>query len=150
GMLAFLQGRWDDAFDLIERAREAWDRIGNHWAAAYAMGNNGELRSDQGRYDEGEALLRGALRIIRASQSPSQIADIGKLLGRLLARTGQLDEAKALLTEARDAYEHDGNKAELLATEAKFAECLIFQGETEAAFGLASALLNRAPSVSGS
>ena len=99
GVYAYTQGRWDESVDLYERARTAWDKAGDHWAASFAIANRSEVLLDQGRLDEAEPLFQAALRIARASGSPSRVADITVYLGRVLAGKGEFDAARALITK---------------------------------------------------
>jgi tetratricopeptide (TPR) repeat protein len=149
GMLAYFEGRWDDAVRGYETAREMYERAGDRWTASYAMCNSAEILSDQGRMDEAEGLLRGALRIARASRSSAHIAGVSAYLGRHLARAGIFGEARALLTEAREEFERSGDRGEVFSTDARIAECLALEGDAEPAFELATAALDRAASLEG-
>ncbi len=149
GVYAHAQGRWNESVDLYERARRAWDQAGDHWAASFATTNRGEVLSDQGRFDEAEPLFRAALRIAQASQSPFRIADISVYLGRLLAGKGEFDEAQASLTEAREHFAESGDKGELLASDARIAECLVLAAKPDEARALADATFETAVATEG-
>jgi class 3 adenylate cyclase/tetratricopeptide (TPR) repeat protein len=141
GVFAHFQGRWDDALDLYRRAEHAWDKMGDRWHVALATLNVGEVLSDQGRMDEAEPLLRDALRVARASQSGPLLGDVTLRLGRLLSRSGRFEEAHAMLAEAREQYELDAD--------ARIAECLVLEGEPDAALTLSTGALARAKSLDG-
>jgi tetratricopeptide (TPR) repeat protein len=85
---------------------------------------------------------------VRASESSSRVAVTAMRLGRLLARTGRFEEARALLGEAREEYTRSG-LGELFATEAWFAECLMLEGDAEAALALSEDALERGRSLTG-
>ena len=143
GVFAHYQGRWDEALELYKRGGEAWAQAGDRWnGAGLATMNVGEVLADQGHVEEAEALLRDALRVVRASESGSRIAMVAMRLGRLLSRTGRFEEAQALLGEAREEYQRSGPMSDLSTTEAWIAECLILQGDSEAALALATEALD--------
>jgi class 3 adenylate cyclase/tetratricopeptide (TPR) repeat protein len=149
GTTLYFLGRWDETIDAYEAAQEALEKAGDTWIASFALTNRAELLSDQGRLEEAEPLLRQALRIARASRTGPHIANNLADYGRLAARGGRFDEARAMLTEARDEYERAGERAEVLLTEAKLAECLMLEGESKAALDLASSTLERAATTEG-
>ncbi len=149
GVIAYLRGRWDESVDLYERAHAAWEKAGDRWSASFPSVNMGEVLSDQGRQDEAEPLFREALRIARASRASSRVADVTRYLGTLAARAGRFDEARTVLQEALAEFEQTGEQSEALTTEARIAECLVLQGESEAALELASAALARARAPEG-
>jgi tetratricopeptide (TPR) repeat protein len=149
GTTLYFLGRWDETIDAYEAAQEALEKAGDTWIASFALTNRAELLSDQGRLEEAEPLLRQALRIARASGTGPHIANNLADYGRLAARAGRFDEARAMLTEAKDGYDRAGERAEVLLTEAKLAECLMLEGESKAALDLASSTLSRAATTEG-
>jgi class 3 adenylate cyclase/tetratricopeptide (TPR) repeat protein len=149
GVFAHFQGRWDEALDLYRRAEQAWAEAGNRWNGAMATANVGEVLSDQGRLEEGEPFLRDALRVARASESGTRVSMVGVRLGRLLARMGRFEEAHPLLGEARDEYRDAASLAELCNAEGWIAECLMLQGDSEAALAFATEVLERGQSLKG-
>jgi tetratricopeptide (TPR) repeat protein len=150
GVYAHMQGRWDDSVDRYERARQAWDRAGDHWAASFATTNRGEVLSDQGHLDDAESLLRSALRIAKASDASTYIASISMYLGHLLARKGEFEEAHRMLEDSHDRFARAGAKGELLACDARTAECLVLEARTEEALRLGEETLATAATVEGS
>ena len=149
GVFAHFQGRWDEALDLYKRAEQAWAEAGDRWNGSMATANVGEVLSDQGRLEEGEPFLRDALRVARASESGTRVSMVGVRLGRLLARTGRFEEAHPLLGEARDEYRDAASLAELCNAEAWIAECLMLQGDSEAALAFSTEVLGRGQSLKG-
>jgi class 3 adenylate cyclase/tetratricopeptide (TPR) repeat protein len=147
GVVAHVRGRWDEALQLYEEAREAFEQVGDHWFAALAVSNRGAIFRDRGELDEAEPLLRNALRVARAARSASRVADTSQELGSLLARAGRFEEAHALLAEAREEYERAGDDGEVLLTDARHAECLVLEGKAKAARRVANAALRRAEAV---
>jgi class 3 adenylate cyclase/tetratricopeptide (TPR) repeat protein len=128
GGYVYLDGRWDEALELAERARAAFQKIGDESHATIAALNIAEVRSDQGRFDEAEPILRSVLEIRRAGGLPLEIAEASSVFGRHEARVGRFEEARALLDEARMLYAAEGDEVELLTAEARLAECLVLQG----------------------
>jgi tetratricopeptide (TPR) repeat protein len=149
GVYAHRRGRWGESIDLYEGAQQAWEKAGDRWAASFAVLNRAEVLLDQGRLGEAEPLLQESLRIARASRSGSRIADAAGYYGRLLARLGRFDEAQALLAEAHEHHERDGERGELLETEARIAESLLFQGAAGDALDHAETTLVRAGTFEG-
>jgi tetratricopeptide (TPR) repeat protein len=149
GVFAHFQGRWDEALDLYKRAEHAWAEAGDRWNGSMATANVGEVLSDQGRLEEGEPFLRDALRVARASESGTRVSMVGVRLGRLLARMGRFEEAHPMLGEARDEYRDAASLAELCNAEGWIAECLMLQGDSEAALAFATEVLERAQSLKG-
>jgi class 3 adenylate cyclase/tetratricopeptide (TPR) repeat protein len=144
GVLAHMQGRWDEAVDYYQRARDEWEKAGDRWSASFATVNLAEILSDQGRLEDAEPHLRDGLQTARASRSSTRIADVAVYYGRLAARAGRFEEAKSLLMGAREAHERDGARQEVIVAEARMAECLALEGESEAALDLAESALERA------
>jgi class 3 adenylate cyclase/tetratricopeptide (TPR) repeat protein len=149
GVVAHVRGRWDEALQLYEEAREAFEQVGDRWFAALAVSNRGAIFRDRGELDEAEPLFRSALRVAKAARSGSRVADTAQELGSMLARAGRFEEARALLSEAREEYERAGDDGEVLLTDARLAECLVLEGEAEAAGGLSSTALRRAEALGG-
>jgi class 3 adenylate cyclase/tetratricopeptide (TPR) repeat protein len=147
GAVAHFRGRWDEAMELYEQARDAFQKVGDRWFAALATTNRGAILRDRGYLEEAEPLLREALRLARAAHSGARVAESATDLGIILARAGRFDEARALLAEARDEHERTGDDAEVLVTDARIAECLVLEGEAEAAFALTNAALRRADAL---
>ena len=67
GGLAYLDGSWDEALTLLERARQTFKKIGDEAEAAIAAVNIAEILSDQGRTDEAEPLFREGLQVRRVA-----------------------------------------------------------------------------------
>ena len=149
GGRAYLDGRWNDALELFERARQAFARIGDDTNATVAEQNIADVSSDQGRADEAEALFRKILDVRRAVGIPLEIAEAASFLGRQVARMGGFEEAQALLDEARGIYAAEGDEFEVLTTDTRLAESLVLAGAAEAALTLADETLRRAEGMQG-
>ncbi len=100
GLLAFFEGRWDDAVSLLRRAADVCLSAGDIASAAMAEMNIGEIRGNQGRLDEANAALRRATRTFQGlGYSTLELAAITQL-GRVAAASAADDEALALLSGA--------------------------------------------------
>jgi predicted ATPase/class 3 adenylate cyclase len=146
---AYLDGRWDEALDLLERAREAFTKIGDDTNATVAEQNIADVWSDQGRMEDAEPLFRKILDVRRAAGNSLEIAEVTSFLGRQAARMGSFAEAQALLEEARSLYAASEDEFEVLTTETRFAECLVLAGGADAALSLVDAILRRTEGMQG-
>jgi tetratricopeptide (TPR) repeat protein len=88
GVLAYRQGRFDDAIALVRRTLAAWPDD------AAALGNLGSALADSGRVDEALATMR------RASEVAPQLASTWFNLGKLLDSQAYIDEAEPALRKA--------------------------------------------------
>jgi tetratricopeptide (TPR) repeat protein len=149
GGYTYLEGRWDEALEFAERAREACLKIGDETTASVAALNIAEVRSDQGRYEDAEPALRELLELRRGTGIPLEIAEAASVLGRHAARVGSFDEARSLLEEARDLYAAEGDEIDMLTTDTRLVECLVFEHKTDEALALAAAALHRAGDMTG-
>ena len=149
GGYTYLDGRWDEALELAERAREACLKIGDETTASVAALNIAEVRSDQGRYEDAEPALRELLELRRGTGIPLEIAEAASVLGRHAARVGSFHEARSLLEEARDLYAAEGDEIDMLTTDTRLVECLVFEHKTDEALALAAEALHRAADMTG-
>ncbi len=149
GNVAYEESRWSESLELYERARTMLNTIGDRWSASFATYNIAEILSDQGRYEDAEPLLRDVLRVWRASGSRSEVADATRQLGRLMARRGSYAEGRELLEAARSEQLAGGEPGEVIATDARIAECLLYTGEAEAALSLSLDSLARSRTTEG-
>jgi class 3 adenylate cyclase/tetratricopeptide (TPR) repeat protein len=149
GGYVYLDGHWDEALALAERARRAFEKIGDENHATIAALNIAEVRSDQGRYDEAEPVLREVLEIRRAGGIPLEVAEAASVLGRHAALVGNVNEARGLLEEARELYAAEEDEVELLKTDARLVEALVLGGAGEEALSQAAVALARAETTPG-
>jgi len=132
---AYLSGLWDECLRLAKRSRDVDEKIGDSYSAAISDLNIGETRADQGRAEEAESMAREALRVWKAPgvDSGTIAAEATRLLGYALAQQGRFDEAMPLLEESRDVFREAGDRSEELEAEHRIAQCLLLQGDPEAA-----------------
>ena len=140
GTRAYHEGRWSDAVELYEGARELYWRTGDTVSRADATFNVGEIRSRQGRRGEAEEYLRDAGRVWRAAGDRVGVAYAASELGRLACCTGRPEEGLALLADALDVFRESGAEAEVLESELRRAEGLLYDGEPKRSLELAHEL----------
>lgn len=141
GVVAYFQGRWDEAVEGYERFASTKERLGDSVHAATGHVNVGEVRSDQGRLDEAVERFRRARRAYLAAGDTLGVAYCLAYLGRAEARAARPDDATRHLTEARDAFADLGAERELAQTEAWLAEAALLAGDLEVALREADRLL---------
>lgn len=149
GAWAYYQGKWQEAVEFYAKGREAREKTGDAVSAAMGTSNIGEIRSDQGRLEEAEPLFREALRVWRAAGFRAGTADAMIHLGRVASRSGRFEEALTLFEEARAEYIDVGAGALVLETDARIAECFLFQGAAGPVLQLAGEALRRGKAMGG-
>src|SRR5262249_1723564 len=142
GAFAYMQGRWDEAVDLFERARDAYTRAGSAVDAARTKANIAQILSDRGELEEAELLLNDALAIALAAGYHYDIALIRGYLGRNCTRAGRFEEGLALLDASRDEYEAAGLTLDVVRIDGYRAEALLLSGAPGAADELAEHALS--------
>ena len=133
GVNAYHEGRWDEALELYERARQASQRAGDEIGASFNLNNVAEIRLEQGRLDEAEGLLREVLAIWRASGFTYGIGNALRNLGRIEMRRGELERAGELLSRGREALARGGIDGEVCVLDAYDAKRLLLTGDHEGA-----------------
>jgi class 3 adenylate cyclase/tetratricopeptide (TPR) repeat protein len=146
GMFAWMEGRWDEAIELYGKGRTLRMRLGDAVDAATGTHNIAEVLSDQGRLEEADEMFRDARRVWRAADFGIGIAYVTSSLGRVASRGGEFDRSLELFADARERFADIGGTAELLDTDARVAECRVFEGDGERALALVDDTLGRARS----
>jgi class 3 adenylate cyclase/tetratricopeptide (TPR) repeat protein len=134
--LAYYGGRWDEAFALLERARDAWLRTGDVVEAALASANCAEILLERGHYDDAEVLLQDARRVYQAAGYRGGLALTTAFLGRVAARTSRTEEALTLLEEARAGFVAIEGGFEVRQVETFIAEAMVLAGDPDNALQL--------------
>ncbi len=141
GHREYYLGRWNHMVEHYLRSAELALQTGDEVFAAVANGNIGEVRSDQGRFEEAEILISEAVRTLRAAGYRYSAANTAGFLGRLLGRTGRFEEAHRELAEARKNLEDIGAPVEIFDLDSFEAECLVFEARSDKALALTDRLL---------
>jgi len=137
GAGAYLEGRWSEALELNERARDLRRRTGDPTNVALADLNIGEILLDQGRYEAAETLLRDAGRVWRASEDHFNLGICLGYLGRLEVRTGRFEAAMRRFEDARAEFAYVGAHGDTLEADARIAEALLFMDDAAGALAMA-------------
>ena len=148
-MFAWLEGRWDEAVELYDKGRQLRIRIGDAVDAATGTHNIAEVLSDQGRLEEARALFEESLRVWRAAEFGIGVAYATSSLGRVASRSGEFDRAAELYVAAREQFRQMVSESELVDTDARIAEALVFQGRSREAIELTSGALERTAARGG-
>jgi tetratricopeptide (TPR) repeat protein len=144
GIHHYTEGRWDEAVEYYRASRDAKLHAGDPLWAAVQENNVAEILSDQGRLEDAEPGFRDMVRVSRASLFPIGAALGTSNLGRLAARDGRFAEAHELLDDAAAAFSAIDASRYVNETNARRAECLVFEGRYSEALEVASALLEAA------
>jgi class 3 adenylate cyclase/tetratricopeptide (TPR) repeat protein len=143
GNTAFFGLRWNDAADFWARSAEASTLVGDLATTAAAHLNGGDLRVNQGRLEEGLALLGPARRTLESYGYRAAIAWAEMCLGRATTFHGELETGIALVRSALAHFDEIGSQMESLEACARLAEVLVFASrfaEAEEALTLAREL----------
>jgi tetratricopeptide (TPR) repeat protein len=89
------------------------------------------------------------MRVWRASGAELDLAAAKAELGSLLTRRGDFDSARQLLADARAEQERVGNQSDVLATDARIAETLVFEHDGASALKLIDEAVVRASVTEG-
>ena len=95
--------------------------------------NIAEIYCERGNLEEAESILRGSLRVWRASGYRYFIADCLKYLGRVLTRAMRFDEALGMFDTALELFADVGAEEERVEVMVRTAECQVFMGHAEEA-----------------
>ena len=144
GHRQWIQGNWDKAVEYYDKARQLRLRLGDAVDAATGTHNIAEVLSDQGRLDEAREMFEESLRVWRAADFGVGVAYATSSLGRVASRSGDFERAAELYEAARDQFQGMGADAELIDTDARIAEALVFRHKPEEAIELTTDALRRA------
>lgn len=149
GIRAYHTGDWAAALHHYSGAREAFESAGDLWGASVCAGNTAEIYVDQGRLEEAIEPTRLALRAAKVAGARSFVALWTAQLGRIAIREGRHDEGLALLQEAHDIYDKDGEAAAALVVQAQVAAGLALGGRPAEALTTARSALEQLGKVPG-
>ncbi len=133
---SYYRGDWVEAARCYAAGREASERAGDVVMVATFDNNLGEIRSDQGGWEEARLLFDRARSTWLASEYAVGSTLVLSNLGRLDVRTGDLERGLDRLARARDGFEAIGAAALVYETEIRIAEALIARGECSEAMEL--------------
>ena len=139
GFLAYYAGRWTEAADWYVSSREQALEAGSAFKAAETDVNLAELLVNQGRTEEAEEILTGALRVLRASGAAQYLAEGHLQLARVHLSRGALREAEDRARESGSMFEELGNDSSALEAALVRAEAVSRGGEPAEALTIIAA-----------
>jgi class 3 adenylate cyclase/tetratricopeptide (TPR) repeat protein len=137
---ALAGGRWIDALADFRRAAEIFDRVGDTASAGSAVFNQAEVLVRQGVLDDAQQLLDEARRVALLVEDEELQALVARETGRVLARSGQFDQAEHQLAEADALFTALGQEDELVDVAVCRAEAALLHGDSTGALGLVTEL----------
>jgi class 3 adenylate cyclase/tetratricopeptide (TPR) repeat protein len=149
GYRSWLVGQWQEAVEEYDKARQLRLQLGDAVDAATSTHNIAEVLSDQGRLDEARAMFEESLRVWRAADFSMGVAYAISSLGRVASRGGEFERAAERYQEARDIFLSMAADPELVDTDARIAEALVFQEMPDETVDLASDALRRSAAQDG-
>jgi tetratricopeptide (TPR) repeat protein len=138
--LRTIQGRYDEAFGLLNRAIAIYQRAQQRHLLGRVLLNKGHVCIWEGNLEMATALLRQGLALVEPDREPKLVATAYHNLAYVLTEVGQPREALALVTRARLLYLELGDRLYLIRlqyTEGKIAMNL---GRLEQAEGILRAV----------
>lgn len=136
GLQAQRLGRWDEALELFEQARQEMRATGNLADQGVVEFNIAEILCDQGRADDADQVLDELTRLWRSVRHPIGAHWVEGLRGRVLLRRGLVSDARPLLDAACEALHQRGMAPHAALFEPARIECALLQGRTSDAQAL--------------
>ncbi|HLL46136.1 MAG TPA: tetratricopeptide repeat protein, partial [Longimicrobiaceae bacterium] len=139
GAAALAEGRWDDAERLFTRARGLRERLGDRSGLAHCVNNLALVADALGRREEALELFRESLRIAREVGDRRSGANALHNLGVFMRRDADAGsaavfrEAKALISEALEAYRAIGAQEQVALALYNLADAACALGQFEEA-----------------
>jgi predicted ATPase/class 3 adenylate cyclase len=146
GVIAYREGRWNEAIDLWQRSAELEERIGDSVGRALVILNVVEVQLDQGRVTDAETALDEAFRVLVAAghRKGVMLAKLDLAIAAYLG--GRYEDGVRLLEEATAEAHELGAHMHALEGGARLAECLLVSGDAAGARAEAEATLDKARS----
>ena len=129
GVLAYFEGRWDDALGYYRRSRDGAERVGNIVDVGFAEANIGELLVNQRRFDEAEERLTDAVRVLRSTGELSMATFAELQIARIAKERGEFDRARAMLRDVEVESDANGFTANILEARLHLADCSLRTGD---------------------
>lgn len=141
GMAAYFAGEWDDAVRHYLEAERAATKIGRDHDGAMTAVNLAEVLIQQGSFEDAEAALVPAIRVLRAARASGFLCFALSLSGRAALARGATDEARSHLAEAKALAGEMGEMDEAITVETLLAGCLLRDGDVTDALATVDAIL---------
>jgi tetratricopeptide (TPR) repeat protein len=130
GGFAFYAGRWDEAVQQFGAASAAATKIGDVVSAAIVDLNVGEVLASQRHFDEAQAVLDDAMRVLRVAGA-SHAAYGAVHQARVLLGQGRADEAERMARQAELDLTAFGQRVSALEALLVKSEALTTMGRAE-------------------
>lgn len=111
GRVRIRQGDLRGALDYAVKGLDLVERTDDTWLRVEAMHFNAVVDIAEGRYEQGEALLRACLPLVRRSHNLTQEVTVLSALGSARSAQGHHQEALETLHTALDRVQHLRNRA---------------------------------------
>lgn len=127
-------GRLEEALREARRARDTFERLGDHYWASVVDHNTAVILNHAGRYQEAIDLYDRMLSVYPTLTSQSEgtlkrsIAMAKGSKGRVISLTGKFDEAYSLIEEARATFQELGETNVVIITQSNLANIDYAQG----------------------
>ena len=125
----FVQGRYDDAFDKLERARSLYEELGNRAALGTVFNSLGRLYRAHGRFDEALQFQLKALELHEAAGSQFELMQSLNAVASVYAMVDRLKDAREYYERALALAEQSSSIRIQDTLRANLATLLIRQGE---------------------
>ncbi|MGZ4125500.1 MAG: adenylate/guanylate cyclase domain-containing protein, partial [Actinomycetota bacterium] len=135
--VAAMQGRFDEARTLAQRARTRLEDVGLRLRAAFASESLGFLEHLAGDHAAAERELRAGLEVGRELGEQAFTATVAALLAHELAEQGRLGDAASFIDESADAGAEDDLTTQVIWREAQ-ALVLAQRGRNDEASAIAA------------
>jgi tetratricopeptide (TPR) repeat protein len=103
GLLFYMLGRYDEAHEHLDRARELYPALKNAVYSAIVDETRARVFIAQDRFEEAESAARSACQIFERAGELAQLSEALTTLGRAQARTGDRDQGSEAGRELRES-----------------------------------------------
>jgi tetratricopeptide (TPR) repeat protein len=129
GVDAYFEGDWAAALEYHQVGAGVRERAGDVGGLGASLVNKGEIKSDQGHYDEAGNLLDRALAIAVGTGYTALKLASHSYRGRLAARQGHFTKARAILQQGLREARKAGADDHLREIRTRLAELAVFEGD---------------------
>ncbi len=132
-----LQGNLAEAKQGFEQSLAIWQKSGDQRSAAYAMLSLGNVLLEQANFSDARKLYEQSLAIRNAAGDKISIARTQLVLADLSLeeKAHSPDEQEAVIRQALEVFQKQGNRGSEAAAWGTLARCLLAQGKLAAATG---------------
>lgn len=103
GYVLFERGRFNEAHENLDRAREIFRQLKDYGSAAQVDESRAKVLTAEEKYEEAEGVARDAVDALEKGDDVPQLTQARTTLGRILARRGRYAQALDLIERAVEA-----------------------------------------------